>query len=100
AWCALWFWPLTQDQVDPPTLDQWYDALDQILGRDTASKALSKKGYETFDAVADWDTLDEAETNDRIYADAKRMGDVLADHPWLSLCERIAAEQGFFHWEL
>ena len=21
AWCALWFWPLTEDEIAPPTLD-------------------------------------------------------------------------------
>ena len=39
AWCALWFWPLTDEiatvdgaQVQPPTLEQWIDALQQLLG--------------------------------------------------------------------
>ncbi len=25
---------------------------------------------------------------------------VLGDHSWLTVCERVAAQQGFFHWEL
>ena len=24
----------------------------------------------------------------------------LCKHPWLEVCERIAEQQGFFHWEL
>ena len=23
-----------------------------------------------------------------------------SNHPWLDVCESVAAEQGFFHWEL
>ncbi|MBR7503179.1 hypothetical protein KCW65_24185, partial [Mycobacterium tuberculosis] len=26
AWCSLWFWPLTETQIAPPTIDQWIDA--------------------------------------------------------------------------
>ena len=26
--------------------------------------------------------------------------DVLEKHPWLKVCEKVADQQGFFHWEL
>ena len=44
AWCALWFWPLTEDEVAPPTLEQWYDALRMILGADTMSSEGGQEG--------------------------------------------------------
>ena len=28
------------------------------------------------------------------------MAQVVRDHPWLRVCERVAGEQGFFHWQL
>ena len=33
AWAALWFWPLTDTGgVAPPTLDQWIEACQALLG--------------------------------------------------------------------
>src|SRR5699024_4124793 len=37
---------------------------------------------------------------DLLFAQAKDPADVLREHPWLVVAERIAAQQGFFHWEL
>ena len=35
AWAALWFWPLTDTVgVTPPTIDQWIDACQALLGRE------------------------------------------------------------------
>ena len=100
AWCALWFWPLTEDEVKPPTLEQWYDALGMILGGNTMSAKQAKKGDGTLADVQTWDELEVAEYNDRVFAGAKPIEEVLAAHPWLAVCERIADQQGFFHWEL
>ncbi|GAB2776616.1 class I SAM-dependent DNA methyltransferase [Nocardioides salsibiostraticola] len=104
AWCALWFWPLTEDPDDggvaPPTLEEWYDALGQILGGNTMSKGQAKKGDDTLDSATTWDTLGDLEDNDRIYAGAKRLEEVDAAHPWLDVCRDIAVQQGFFHWHL
>lgn len=33
AWNALWFWPLTDHEVKPPSVDQWIDGLEAILGK-------------------------------------------------------------------
>jgi hypothetical protein len=98
AWCALWFWPLTEDQVQPPALEQWYDALSMILGGSTVKATAAK--VETLFDDATWDDLGVAEYNDRVLANAKSIEEVLAKHPWLTICERIADQQGFFHWEL
>ena len=94
AWCALWFWPLTEDDVKPPTLEQWYDALSMILGGDTMKASVAKRGDETLESAMTWDDLGEAEHNDRVYAGAARIGDVLSAHPWLGVCERIASTAG------
>src|SRR5699024_1656239 len=32
AWTALWYWPLTEGEVDPPTIDEWISGLEHILG--------------------------------------------------------------------
>lgn len=104
AWCALWFWPLTEDPdeggVKPPTLDEWYDALAQLLGRNTLSRSEAKKGDGTLESVQTWAELGDLEFNDRVYAGAKPVAEVLHAHPWLAVCERVSEQQGFFHWEL
>lgn len=100
AWCALWFWPLTEEAVHPPTMEQWYAAVSQIVGGNTMSAKLAKKGDETLADVQTWDQLEVAEYNDRVFAGAKPVADVIAAHPWLGVCERVADQQGFFHWEL
>ncbi|KQY51563.1 restriction endonuclease subunit M [Nocardioides sp. Root140] len=101
AWCALWFWPLTESEIAPPTTAQWHDALSMILGSNTTmSKVQAKKGDDTFADVQTWDELGDAEHNDRVFAGARSMGDVLEKHTWLGVCERVALQQGFFHWEL
>lgn len=99
AWCALWFWPLTAD-ADPPTLAQWYDALQMLLGGDTVSAKVARKGDDTLDSALTWDELGDVETNDRIYAGARKVAEVRAAHPWLDVCCEVAEQQGFFHWGL
>ncbi|GAB2857869.1 class I SAM-dependent DNA methyltransferase [Myroides odoratimimus subsp. xuanwuensis] len=100
AWCALWFWPLTEDKIAPPTLEQWYDALRMILGADTMSAKVARKGDDTLQSALTWDELGDVEHNDRVLADASRIEAVLDKHPWLSVCQSVAGQQGFFHWEL
>ena len=101
AWCALWFWPLTEDEVKPPTLEQWYDALSMILGGNTMSAKSGQEGRRHARRRRKPGTeLEVAEYNDRVFAGARPIEEVLAAHPWLVVCERIAEQQGFFHWEL
>ena len=33
AWCALWFWPLTETEIAPPGVEEWIDACEQMLGK-------------------------------------------------------------------
>ncbi|PNL17389.1 DNA methyltransferase [Micrococcus sp. FDAARGOS_333] len=98
AWCALWFWPLTETEVSPPSMKQWIDALQMLLGRDTEKR--SRKWMTSFTADDDWEGLADTEQRDRVLADAKPVDQVLQAHPWLKVCERVAQAQGFFHWEL
>lgn len=101
AWNALWFWPLTEratDSANPPAVDQWLDALEGILGYQGRDSKMA--GQRTLGAGANWDELNEAEHADLQLALAAEVDTVLAAHPWLRVCERIAADQGFFHWEL
>ncbi len=98
AWCALWFWPISveaSDQVPPPTLDQWLDALEGILGVPRRTKTSQDQ------LLPDgWDALGEAEELDLAFAGAKKVSDVESAHPWLATVRQVAARQGFFHWEL
>ncbi|GAA3533277.1 restriction endonuclease subunit M [Aeromicrobium flavum] len=100
AWCAFWFWPLTEEEVAPPTLEQWYDALRMILGADTMRVSTARKGQDTLESALIWDDLGDFEYNDRVFADASRIDAVLNKHPWLRVCQAVADQQGFFHWQL
>ncbi|SOC50280.1 hypothetical protein SAMN05660748_3024 [Blastococcus aggregatus] len=110
AWCALWFWPLTgtlttrevdgrPQRIDPPTLDQWIDALQMLLGRH-AGKGRTAAGQQTIAGGTTWAELGDFEVNDLAFASAYSVPAVLTKHPWLVVCEQVAAQQGFFHWEL
>ena len=104
AWCALWFWPLhgpqreESTQVRPPTMEQWIAALQGLLGRDP--QRLRRPDQATLAAAADWDQLGQLETDDLAFAHARPVDRVLDDHPWLRVCQDVARQQGFFHWEL
>jgi methylase of polypeptide subunit release factors len=100
AWTALWFWPLTGDEVAPPTLDQWIDAAQGILGTQKLSSRGSKQGMGTLSPGDQWAAMADQETFELAGAGAKRVKDVLAVHPWLRVCDEVAKEQGFFHWQL
>jgi hypothetical protein len=106
AWCALWFWPLTEEArtvdsklVTPPSIDEWIDALQQLLGLELKVSRRDAQQFSLTD-IDDWDDLEAAEANDLAFAQAKPPADVLTAHPWLVVCERIAERQGFFHWAL
>ncbi|MCF6376422.1 class I SAM-dependent DNA methyltransferase [Nocardioides KLBMP 9356] len=100
AWCALWFWPLTEETIEPPTVDEWYGTLRQILGGETMRAKTRSQGDATIGDIADWDELADAEHNDWVLAGADRVEKVLADHPWLAVTQSVAMRQGFFHWHL
>lgn len=101
AWNALWFWPLTQQATKgavPPSVDQWLEVLEALLGR--TGKESRMAGQRALSAGANWDELNDAEHADLQLALAGDVKSLLAEHQWLSVCDRVARDQGFFHWEL
>lgn len=106
AWCALWFWPLTDNTatvngevVEPPSLQEWINALQKLLG----VEGKAKRGHEaqlSFGQIDTWDELGVAEETDLGYSGAIDPATVIAAHPWLEVCKRVADDQAFFHWEL
>lgn len=108
AWNALWFWPLTERSTagsQPPTLEQWIAALEGILGLDGSVGKTSRKyglveGQTTVLSMASWGELESIESFDLSMSQVRPVFDVMAANPWLEVCERVATDQGFFHWEL
>lgn len=121
AWNALWFWPLTETSVTPPSIDEWIDGLEGILGRpySTVSKIAPKKfghteGQTSALSSASWGDLQTFEAFDYPLAGMRDARELSAEHPWLAVCDRIAGDEmpateidakrgqqrAFFHWEL
>jgi hypothetical protein len=104
AWNALWFWPLTdtlKQGVTPPTLDEWLDGMQALLGSHFEAKTKGKMaGGETLGLPSGWSELGTAEELDLSFAGAQYVAEAITDNPWLRVTERIAGEQGFFHWNL
>jgi len=98
AWCALWYWPLTEDTVSPPDLEEWLSTMEAVLG--THVEDPKRSWMTTFGEAVDWEELGRAEEIDLELSFAKDIGDLLEARPWLDVCRAVAAEQGFFHWEL
>jgi hypothetical protein len=100
AWCALWFWPLTDTGgVTPPNLDDWITALQGLLGRDLDFRNRNQ-AQQALGAATDWAEIDAAEELDLSFAQAKPVDLIIVDHPWLAVCAQVATQQGFLHWEL
>ena len=61
AWAALWFWPLTDTGgVVPPTLDQWIEACQELLGREPEAQK-KNQGMTTLGDASNWEDLNDAE---------------------------------------
>ena len=100
AWAALWFWPLTDTGgVSPPSLDEWIETCQALLGREPEARR-------TTDGVADLGVghrlggpeCGRGSQPDLRGGSAGRAG--AGGHAWLRVCEQVARQQGFFHWEL
>ncbi|PYY45743.1 Eco57I restriction-modification methylase domain-containing protein [Curtobacterium sp. MCBD17_023] len=105
AWCAMWFWPLTNTLTDgaaPPTIDEWIATLRELLGEQTVAKttAMSHGQVTLGSAQSGWQALNDEERDDLDFASASEVTGVLREHPWLAATQRVAEQQGFFHWEL
>ncbi|MGO2865759.1 MAG: Eco57I restriction-modification methylase domain-containing protein [Corynebacterium casei] len=106
AWCAFWYWPLdavpTEQNPDRPALpdlDEWLDALTAILGVDVP---LSKRleGHYVIGQGMSWLELNEAENSEIEFSGALKIARVIESHPWLETSQKVAKDQGFFHWDL
>lgn len=108
AWNALWFWPLTEDATggaQPPSLEEWLSALEGILGIHAAGGKTSRKyglieGQTSVLSLASWGELEAIESFDFGTSQIRPIAAVKTEHLWLAVCERVAKDQGFFHWEL
>jgi hypothetical protein len=111
SWRALWFWPLTdqlttqevdgqRERILPPSLDAWIDALQKLMGRHQVGRKPAAPGQLGLDSAGAWEALADAEAADLAFAGAVTVAEALAAHPWLLVCERVATQQGFFHWDL
>jgi hypothetical protein len=85
AWCSLWAWS-PQHGLDLPTLDDWLDAVEMVVGRPDAhdTGALFNEASPSVDEVGQATEIDRAEEA----------------HPWLVVCRELAEQQAWFHWEL
>ena len=100
AWAALWFWPLTDTgDTTPPSLDEWIAACQALLGRDPQARR-SNEATASLGTSTGWDDLGTAEQFNLFFAGSQPVKQVLHAHPWLGVCEKVAGQQGFFHWEL
>ncbi|MCT1449940.1 DNA methyltransferase [Corynebacterium sp. p3-SID1194] len=96
AWNALTFWPLTEvDQL--PDLDEWLATLTDLIGVDTQARDTNQIRLAS---ATNWDELVELERTEIGLSGARKIETVLANHPWLRVVQSVAADQGFFHWDL
>lgn len=100
AWCALWFWPLNRPEAAPPDLEDWIGALEGVLGTGGKANRLVPAGAASLADAGSWDELEVAERTEIQFSGALRVSEVRRAHPWLGVVEEVAAQQGFFHWEL
>lgn len=96
AWNALTFWPLTEVDV-LPDLDEWLATLTDVIGVDTTARDANQIRLAS---ATDWDELVELERTEIGLSGARAMDTVFASHPWLRVVQSVAADQGFFHWDL
>lgn len=101
AWCALWFWPLTTD-VKPPECDEWLVVCELILGtRRKKDRTTSASGAEALAPANAWEALASQESFELAGTGAvAHVSGLVSEHPWLGVCQRVARQQGFFHWQL
>ncbi|MGV0432227.1 Eco57I restriction-modification methylase domain-containing protein [Corynebacterium sp. 20_84] len=96
AWNALTFWPLTATE-QLPDLDEWLATLTDVIGVDTTARDANQIRLAS---ATDWDELVELERTEIGLSGARAMDTVITNHPWLRVVQSVAADQGFFHWDL
>ena len=96
AWNALTFWPLTATD-ELPDLDEWIATLTDLLGREVTARDAAQTQLGRADS---WDELVQLERTEIELSGSRNIDTVLEKHPWLNTVRTVAAEQGFFHWDL
>lgn len=105
AWCALWFWPLEAADaegkpVSPPTIDQWIETLQLLLGRAPEARRGGKFSTDIISSIDTWADLDREEDLAISLNGAVNAEGLVARTPWMQVVRSVAADQGFFHWHL
>lgn len=103
-WNAMTFWPLTavpttegSEQPQLPSFDEYLSTLADVLGVETAAQDKDQYVLGTDDT---WEGLNATEDSNLEFAGARSIEKVLQLHPWVATAQQVAAEQGFFHWDL
>ncbi len=88
-------------ELRPPSLDEWLDGLTAVIGgHSRITERRAGIGAQAFGLPTGWGDLAQAEQEDLDWASALEIAQALSTHPWLRTTERVAEQQGFFHWEL
>ena len=90
--------PVTHRSPVPlANLDDWLDFAEALLGRqDRARNSLADEHFETLSALEEFEEKLESD----FYLDMDPVWRLGERFPWLDTVEKIATDQGFFHWEL
>lgn len=98
-WCALFYWPVSGEDISPPDMSEWLDTLEDLLGL----QGKAPKGTTVDDLVSasnEFEALGELDDNERVLYGMKLVLGVAASRPWVGQGIRIAERESFFHWEL
>ncbi|MGQ1838222.1 Eco57I restriction-modification methylase domain-containing protein [Kocuria turfanensis] len=100
AWCAMWFWPVTQnpDHPAPPEFDEWLAVLRRIVGQKFAGRR-GRQDEHFGQSDSEWETLEGIEAMFPA-ENAVNIEQLFEEVPWLRTAQAVAKEQRFFHWEL
>lgn len=100
AWCALWFWPVTQhpNHPAPPEFEEWLAVVRRIVGQKFAGRR-GRQDEHFGQSDSEWETLEGIEAMFPA-ENAASIDQLLEETPWLRTAQAIAKEQRFFHWEL
>ncbi|GAA2968415.1 DNA methyltransferase [Glutamicibacter bergerei] len=110
AWNALWFWPLTETAIEPPSVDEWITVLEGILGTPIPDTFVTKSGWKELKSeklaaeqrakfqsqalsAASWTDLEMFETYDYPLSGMQDARELSATYPWLAVCDRIAGDR-------
>ncbi|MCU8591987.1 type II restriction endonuclease subunit M [Streptomyces sp. A13(2022)] len=113
AWCALWFWPVGQnDTPTPPTMEEWLSFCEAVLGI-PAAKAKARPSSRIgggaaglddelglFADTGEFEKLAVDDEFDRVMSQCVDLPSVMMRFPWLSEVDVISQREGFFHWEV